>query len=346
MSAIGQADGEVFVNSVPVPPSIPVSESATLTPPQQALVRSLVDAAKQADGVTPLSEAALFALAHPEGDVRHLMAYGDAGSADLVGYAQASQGEAELVVAPAARRTGVGTALLARLPQDVPVWAHGALDVAEAFGRARGLVATRDLHVLGRPLTDAPDLPPVPDASEDVGLPDGFGWRRFEVGRDEDEWLRVNAAAFRDHPEQGRWTRADLDERLSAPWFDPAGLLLVVPDDEPQRVAASHWTKVHPPGDVPARLSPDGPTDAVGEVFVLGVDPAFQGRGLARPATMLGLWHLARERGLRDVILYVDGDNAAALAVYRRLGFTDRSLDRLYRGSSTGRHRPEAPHSP
>ena len=145
--------------------------------------------------------------------------------------------------------------------------------------------------------------------------------RPFEVGRDEPVWLAVNAAAFAHHPEQGGWSLADLQAREAEPWFDPAGFLLIVPRKDPGTVAAFHWTKVHPAGEKgPAR---------VGEVYVVGVDPAYQGRGLGRPLTVLGLHHLRRE-GLADVILYVDGDNPAALRVYRGLGFTTRGLDRMY----------------
>ena len=39
-------------------------------------------------------------------------------------------------------------------------------------------------------------------------------------------------------------TRADLDARMEEPWFDPEGLILVVPADDPDTVAASHWTKI------------------------------------------------------------------------------------------------------
>ena len=55
---------------------------------------------------------------------------------------------------------------------------------------------------------------------------------------------------------------------------------------------------------------------------MVGVDPAHQGRGLGGPVTRLGLAHLARA-GLREVELYVDGDNTAARRTYERLGFTD-----------------------
>jgi len=45
--------------------------------------------------------------------------------------------------------------------------------------------------------------------------------------------------------------------------------------------------------------------------------------------TLLGLQYL-RQVGVEDVILYVDGDNPAALQVYRGLGFTTRSVDRMF----------------
>ena len=78
---------------------------------------------------------------------------------------------------------------------------------------------------------------------DDPVLPDGLVARPFRPGRDEEEWLRVNAAAFAHHAEQGRMTRADLDARMDEPWFDPAGLILVVPESDPDTVAAFHWTK-------------------------------------------------------------------------------------------------------
>ena len=71
-----------------------------------------------------------------------------------------------------------------------------------------------------------------------------------------------------------------------------------------------------------------------GEVYVVGVDPAHQGRGLGGPVTRLGLAHLART-GLREVELYVDGDNTAARRTYERLGFTDAAVDGQYTLATT-----------
>jgi mycothiol synthase len=200
------------------------------------------------------------------------------------------------------------------------VWAHGNLPAARGLAAAAGLVLTRTLHLMGRPLTET-------DAADPV-LPPGYTVRAFEPGRDDEAWVALNAAAFAHHPEQGRLTVADLHERMEQAWFDPAGFLLVERDGRP---VAFHWTKVEP-AEAPGWAHGSGPNavrSGTGEVYVVGVHPDEQGRGLGGPLTALGLAHLAR-RGLATVHLYVDGDNEAALRTYRRLGFTDLAVDGQY----------------
>jgi mycothiol synthase len=280
---------------------------------------ALVTAATGADGVAPLSEHALLHLRTDAGPhARHALVRSPGSDAELLAVAHvdlvaaSDHATAEIVVRPDQRRHGLGSALLtaaAKLAGDSPlrVWAHGNLAAAQGFARAHGYERVRELWQMSRPLTD-----PLPDAP----LPAGFTLRAFRPGQDDDAWLAINAAAFAHHAEQGAWEVADLQQRMAEPWFDPAGFLLLV-DDATGELAGFHWTKVHPGAD------------RVGEVYVVGVAPGYQGRGLAKPLTLAGLAHL-RGLGLARVILYVDGDNEAAIRTYSGLGFTRRTLDVQY----------------
>jgi mycothiol synthase len=65
-------------------------------------------------------------------------------------------------------------------------------------------------------------------------------------------------------------------------------------------------------------------------VYVLGVDPDAQGVHLGRVLTDAGLAHLAGQ-GLREVMLYVEEDNAAAVGLYERTGFRRVAADVSWR---------------
>jgi mycothiol synthase len=339
-----------------------------LTPGQSSEVLSLAQAATEADQVAPLSEQVMLSLDEdPEaGDQTgsrsasgHFLAYS---GKRLIGYAHlegstdrdldSGSATAELVVDPRDRRQGIGTELLGSVetavartsargasgsgtagsgtagpgtagpgtsePQastgrTVKVWSHGDLPSGRAFALRRGYTPVRELWQMRRSLR--PDTTSLPAAD----LPEGFRARSFVVGQDEGAWLQVNARAFVEHEEQGQVTRHDLDRRLAEPWFDPHGFILIEDVRGPSPVlAASHWTKVVADGQ-----------PGEGEVYVVGVDPHYQGSGLGRAATVLGLNHL-RDQGLTEATLYVDADNQAAVSTYARLGFTRSAVDIMY----------------
>lgn len=286
----------------------------TLTAAEATAVQLLVEAATELDGRSGLNEAALLHLSRPREGVQHLLAnvHRPAGQGDeLVGYAQLEAATAfdsgQVVVAPTARRVGVGTALLTRLaelsPRRLQVWAIGNSAAAQALAARVGLVPARELLVMTRPLADLPPVAP---------LPEGVTVRNFVPDQDEQAWLKVNAHAFASHPEQGAMTVEDLADRMAEAWFDPAGFLLAVRGKD---LVGFHWTKRH--------------SDHLGEVYVLGVDPDAGGKGLGSALLDLGLRHL-QQQGLGEVELYVEGDHELAVRLYQGRGFSTASRDVMY----------------
>jgi len=281
-------------------------------------VRRLLIAAREHDGRPEVEDGQPLPREFRGG--RHLLAV-DGGT--LVGYAHLDTGGdafgnqvAEAVVHPAHRRLGHGTRLVrAVLDGAAPrlrIWSHGDHPAAARIASGLGLERVREL--LKMRLDHDTPLP-------GFAWPDGVTVRTFEPGRDEAELVAVNKRAFDWHPEQGQLTVDDVRDTERESWFDPGGFFLAVRDDKGEKddkdgkVVGFHWTKVHP--------------DNVGEVYVVGVDPAAQGGGLGRALTLKGLHHL-RDQGLGDTILYVESDNAPALAVYRKLGFEVAQTDVAY----------------
>lgn len=285
-----------------------------LTDFERHQICDIIAAAGLIDGVAPVGDQVLREL--DQDRTRHLMAVegGDVrGYLNLAAPADGTPAMAELVVHPSARRRGVGTVMIGTALREAGpgarIWAHGNLEPARATASALGLEVVRELLQMKRPLAG---LPPTPVVK-------GVRMATYSGRNDDAELLRVNTAAFSWHPEQGVWTEADLVERCSEPWFDPAGLFLAY-DDRTGALLGFHWTKEH--------------SATLGEVYVVGVDPAAQGRGLGAALTMVGLEHLAaRLSGAgRDaaVMLYVEADNAAAVRTYRRLGFEVFNIDAAY----------------
>ena len=230
---------------------------------------------------------------------------------NLVAYAQLEWGTewsaGQLVVAPDHRHQGIGTLLLRRLIKEsrlpLRIWAMGDSPAARALAKTTGMTRQRELLIMERGLDE--ELPePV--------VPGGVEIRTFLPGQDEQEWLRVNAAAFAHHPEQALINREDLADRMAEPWFDPKGFFVATIEDT---IVGFHWTKQH--------------QDQLGEVYVLGVAPSAAGRGLGKALLVTGLRSL-QERGNTRVQLYVEADHRAAIELYLNYGFATVNRDVMY----------------
>jgi len=290
----------------------------------------LVRGATDEDGVSPLSEHVMLHLRYG-GDprARNFLLYR---SGELAGYAHLDptdpvQGPSgELVVHPAFRRHGLGLELLGAMNaaadgRPLRLWAHGDLPAAARLAVSAGFERIRALWQMRRSLQTR------------IGRPqfaDGLTVRTFVPGQDEDAWTALNRRAFAGHPEQGTWTRADLDMREREPWFDARGFFLAERGD---KLAGFHWTKIHGQGD-----ENDGHHhEPMGEVYVVGVDPDERGSGLGRALTLTGLRYL-RSRGLFQVMLYVDETNTAAIGMYEAIGFSHWGTDVMYATGDVVRH--------
>lgn len=286
------------------------------------------------DAIGALARRAEAAALHgPLGEAawRDLESGGQPGSAGvyattaetLIGYAHVAPGdtsaarqwESTYAIDPTADRGRVVPELLEGVVAHVGtagggtlvLWVVGPDEIDNEAALGRGFHPTRELLQMrvALPLDETPVWPP------------GIDVRPFVIGQDETAWLGVNNRAFADHPEQGGWVEATLERRKQDPWFDPGGFLLAWDD---AGLAGFCWTKIHPDGSDAAGL---------GEIFVIGVDPDRQGTGLGRALVAGGLASLAA-RDVTEGLLYVDGDNAAAVGLYRALGFTVYRQDRAY----------------
>lgn len=266
------------------------------------LAEALGAACLAADGVPPFNDQALVELRRGERRV-----IGDAHALAVVSDAER---EVELAVHPEHRGRGLGTALVTQVAAELggfEAWAHGDLPSARAIAERFGMRHVRTLLQLRAPVPAA--------TTEHDRLPDGT--RPYEPG-DASALLTLNAAAFASHPEQGRMSPTDLEARMAEPWHDDANLI-VLPGET--GLDAFTWVK------------PDAGSD-VAELYVLGVSPDIQGAGLGRrmlDATFVRM----RAVGATAAHLYVEGDNEAALALYRRAGFERWAIDVRWQHASS-----------
>ncbi|CAN5157523.1 mycothiol synthase [soil metagenome] len=203
----------------------------------------------------------------------------------------------------------------------VHLWVYQPTPTHDEMARRVGLRQGRDLLQMRRPL-------PIELDSPNLAL------RPFRPGEDDQRWLELNNRAFDWHPEQGGWDAETLTARVQEPWFDANGFLLHERDG---RLAGFCWTKVHADEGAGHEHLP-----RLGELYVVAVDPAFQGLGLGKALVIAGLHWLHRERNLNNAMLYVDATHQRAVGLYGRLGFRVDHVDRAYVGDIAAAKRSDS----
>lgn len=282
-----------------------------------AIARAIISAAEKHDGVSPVSDQAMLAVAQGQ---RELLLFGEHAVVGIVG-----DGEIDLVVRPEYRGHGMGTAALDELVsrssgsassrllplRPVRAWVHGKSPAAAALLTRGGFAPIRSLF---RMALDPELLPAGSLSPASLTPPTGFSLRAFRndglaFRDDAKEWVCVNAAAFAHHPEQGRMTVTDFTLIAQEDWFNPGDLFLLFADGEKGQAGAaagSTWIKT---------------TQHECELYAIGIHPDHAGHGLGRYLLDVTLARMAQHHPNR-VSLYVDGDNSRAVKMYEAAGFT------------------------
>lgn len=290
-----------------------------LDPSERELVTGLAERCARSDGVSPLNESARLSLgADPGRHVHWLVSEDDR----LLGYAQwdAREQTVQLMADPQRRREGIGMSLArsvqtsGRTTAQASWWAFGDLPGARALAVRLGLHPVRSLLMMRLPMPD--------EGAHDAPLPSGLALDHYRDD-DLDRLVAVNHAAFADHPEQGAMSADDARLRMSQEWFDPAGLL--VARETSGRLVGFHWTKLETHEGVPR-----------GEVYVIGVDPAHEHRGIGRALLDAGIVQM-RARGVDAIDLYVEASHPRVVDMYRKAGFAVVSTDTAYANQELNR---------
>jgi len=226
----------------------------------------------------------------------------------------------EAVVHPKHRGQGFGTALLNEAikicGEKTRIWSHGDLP------QAQSIATSLKLERLWANLQMSKQLLEVREVTSKYLI------RSFFPGIDDEAFLELNNKVFTDHPDQGGWSKSDLEVRVNEEWFDEKGFFIC---EDKGKLIGFCWTKIH---GAHIHSHEGNETDhgheAIGEIYVLAVDPAYKGQGVGKDLTTTGLNYL-KYQGLNSAMLYVGVENMPALDLYTSLGFSDFGSDVMYR---------------
>ena len=298
-----------------------------LSKSQQESVLALIKAAHDFDGTPPIAEHVLLHLRHGgdksdshlvfEGD-NQVIAYAHLDTTDLV-----AGPSVEAVVHPSHRGKGVGSLILKEAIKvcgdKTRIWSHGDLPAAKA------IAASLKLERLWSNLLMSKSLGEIQPVTSKYPI------RTFIPDIDNQAFLSLNNKVFANYPDQGGWGEDDLKVRLNEAWFQKEGFF--VAEDKGELIGFC-WTKIHGAHTHSHNGEDDDHGhDALGEIYVLAVNPDYKGQGVGRDLTITGLNYL-KYQGLTNVMLYVGVENKPAFNLYTSLGFNEFGSDVMYRVKS------------
>ena len=297
-----------------------------LSKSQQESVLALINAAHDFDGTPPIAEHVLLHLRHG-GDKsdshlvieenNQVIAYAHLDTTDLV-----AGPSVEAVVHPNHRSKGLGSSILKEAIKvcgdKTRIWSHGDLPAAKAIAASLNLERLWSNLLMSKPLGE---IQPVTSK---------YPMRTFMPDIDNQAFLSLNNKVFANYPDQGGWSEGDLKVRLNESWFDEKGFF--VAEDKSELIGFC-WTKIHGAHTHSHNGEDDHGHDALGEIYVLAVNPDYKGQGVGRDLTITGLNYL-KYQGLNNVMLYVGVENTPAFNLYKSLGFKEFGSDVMYRVKS------------
>ena len=295
-----------------------------LSKSQQESVLVLIKAAHDFDGTPPIAEHVLLHLRHG-GDKsdshivfesnNQVIAYAHLDTTDLV-----AGPSVEAVVHPNHRGKGLGTLILKEAIKvcgdKTRIWSHGDLPAAKA------IAASLKLERLWSNLLMSKSLGEIQPVTSKYPI------RTFIPDFDNQAFITLNNKVFADYPDQGGWSEDNLKVRLNEEWFQKEGFF--VAEDKGELIGFC-WTKIHGAHTHShSGRDDDHGHDALGEIYVLAVNPNYKGQGVGRDLTITGLNYL-KYQGLNNVMLYVGVENKPAFNLYKSLGFAEFGSDVMYR---------------
>ncbi len=295
-----------------------------LSKSQQESVLALIKAAHDFDGTPAIAEHVLLHLRHG-GDKsdshlvivenKEVIAYAHLDTTDLV-----AGPSVEAVVHPQHRGKGLGSLILKEAIKicgdRTRIWSHGDLPAAKA------IAASLKLERLWSNLLMSKSLGEIQPVTSKYPI------RTFIPGLDNQAFLELNNKVFANYPDQGGWSEDDLKVRVNESWFDDKGFFVA---EDMGELIGFCWTKIH---GAHTHSHSGGDDDhgheALGEIYVLAVNPDYKGQGVGQDLTITGLNYL-KYQGLNNVMLYVGVENQPAFKLYKSLGFNEFGSDVMYR---------------